>query len=189
MDDVTINPSQTTDRAEEQASESSEAETPLFDESDDSEYRTTFRTTFEYMPLEPSSNSIRLVGLQPSLNEGDYDSEIVCRITHTTFGAKPVYEALSYTWGDETIKRNINLDGCVFAVSNNLHEALSHLRTSSAERILWIDAISINQTDTDEKNSQIRMMPFIYKRAESVVVWLGSGIDFKPNESVYWERL
>lgn len=69
MDDVTINPSQTTDRAEEQASESSEAETPLFDESDDSEYRTTFRTTFEYMPLEPSSNSIRLVGLQPSLNE------------------------------------------------------------------------------------------------------------------------
>jgi hypothetical protein len=183
MDDVAINPGETADRAEEHASESSEAETPLFDESDNSEYR----ATFQYMPLEPSSNSIRLVVLQP--NEGDHDSEIVCRITHTTFGAKPVYEALSYTWGDETIKRNINLDGCVFAVSNNLHEALSHLRTSSAERILWIDAISINQTDTDEKNSQIRMMPFIYKRAESVVVWLGSGIDFNPGESEYWRRV
>jgi hypothetical protein len=43
--------------------------------------------------------------------------------------------------------------------------------------------------DTDEKSSQIRIMPFIYKRAETVVVWLGSGIGFKPNESVYWERL
>ncbi len=86
-----INPSRTTDHAEEQASESSATGTPLSDESDDSEYR----TTFQYMHLEQSSNSIRLVILEP--DGGDHASEITCRITHTTFGAKPVYEALSYT--------------------------------------------------------------------------------------------
>jgi hypothetical protein len=101
MHDVMINLGQTTDRAEAQASKSSAAETPLFDESGDSEYR----TTFQYMPLESISNSIRLVVLEP--DGGNHNSEITCRITHTTFGAKPVYEALSYTWGDETIKRNI----------------------------------------------------------------------------------
>ncbi|PMD23515.1 heterokaryon incompatibility, partial [Hyaloscypha hepaticicola] len=91
--------------------------------------------------------------------------------------AKPVYEALSYTWGDESNMRNIRLNGCLFAVSNNLYEALSHLRTSAAERTLWIDAISINQRDIDEKSSQIQIMPFIYERAQTVVVWLGARID------------
>lgn len=117
-----INAGRAADRAEEQASESSPVETPMDDESDDSEYR----TTFQYMPLESSSNRIRLVVLEP--HGGDRDSEIACRITHTTFGAKSVYEALSYTWGDETTKRNINVDGYFFAVSNNLYEALFHLR-------------------------------------------------------------
>jgi hypothetical protein len=183
MDDRFINPARTADSTEEQASVSSAAETPLSDESGESGYRTMFR----YTPLESSSNGIRLVVLGP--DGGDHDSEITCRITHTTFGAKPAYEALSYTWGDETIKRNLNLDGYFFAVSNNLYEALIRLRYPETERTLWIDAISINQTDTDEKNSQIRIMPFIYKRAESVVVWLGSGIDFNPGESEYWQRV
>lgn len=147
MDDVMINPGQTTDLAEAQAAESSAAETPPFDESDDSEYR----TTFQYMPLESSSNSIRLVVLEPI--GGNHNSEIKCRITHTTFGAKPVYKALSYTWGDETLKRTIKIDGCHFAVSNNLYEAVSHLRRTWDERTFWIDAISINQMDTDEKNN------------------------------------
>lgn len=73
MDDVMIIPGGSTERAEEQASESSAAETPLFDESDDSEYR----TMFQYMPLESSSNSIRLVVLEP--DGGNHASEITCR--------------------------------------------------------------------------------------------------------------
>jgi hypothetical protein len=84
MHDVMINTGQTTGRAEAQAAESLAAETPPFDESDDSEYR----TAFQYIPLESSSDSIRLVVLEP--NRGNHNSEIKCRITHTTFGAKPV---------------------------------------------------------------------------------------------------
>ncbi len=182
MTDVMINPARAVDLTEEQASESSAAETPLFDESDDSENR----ATFEYIPLQSSSNSIWLVVLEP--HGGNDDSEIRCKITHTTFGAKPMHEALSYTWGDETLKKSIKQDGCLFAVSNNLYEAVSHLRNPKIERKLWIDATSINQMDIDEKSSQIRAMPFIYKRARAVVVWLGASLGY-PNGSSYWQRV
>jgi hypothetical protein len=38
---------------------------------------------------------------------------------------------------------------------------------------LWIDALSINQENVKEKNQQIPLMPFIYRRAKEVLVWLG----------------
>ncbi|KAH8744178.1 hypothetical protein BGZ57DRAFT_736547, partial [Hyaloscypha finlandica] len=50
--------------------------------------------------------------------------QIMCTITHPTFGSKPLYQALSYTWGDETSNKNIRLNGCDFEVSRNLFEAL-----------------------------------------------------------------
>ena len=46
-------------------------------------------------------------------------------------------------------------------------------QTLTACRPMWIDAISINQEDTQERNSQVAIMSDIYSRAESVIVWLG----------------
>jgi hypothetical protein len=40
-------------------------------------------------------------------------------------------------------------------------------------RLIWIDAICINQKDVQERNHQVRIMSTIYKCAESVRVWLG----------------
>jgi hypothetical protein len=40
---------------------------------------------------------------------------------------------------------------------------------------LWVDALCINQSDTAERTSQVRMMREIYEKAECVVVWLGEG--------------
>ena len=37
----------------------------------------------------------------------------------------------------------------------------------------WIDALCINQFDLDERNSQVLGMRRIYRRAETVRVWLG----------------
>jgi hypothetical protein len=58
-------------------------------------------------------------------------------------------------------------------VKGNLHAALSHLRDPFIERILWIDAICINQEDNEEKGRQVRLMAKIYAKASRVVVWLG----------------
>ncbi|GAB1192773.1 hypothetical protein APSETT444_001969 [Aspergillus pseudonomiae] len=43
----------------------------------------------------------------------------------------------------------------------------------SAQRPMWIDAISINQEDLAERNTQVALMSNIYRNAISVVVWLG----------------
>ena len=71
-----------------------------------------------------------------------------------------------------------------FYVRPNLSDALRHLRNYSASSpqqssrrpqtlVLWIDYICINQEDRNEKSAQVRMMANIYKRAESVLIWLG----------------
>ncbi|KAL8364833.1 hypothetical protein RB595_003893 [Gaeumannomyces hyphopodioides] len=57
-------------------------------------------------------------------------------------------------------------------VTANLCAALRHLRHPLVERILWVDAICINQADKDEKGQQVQFMAEIYARATRVLVWL-----------------
>lgn len=45
------------------------------------------------------------------------------------------------------------------------------------ERMLWIDALCINQDDLEERAAQVKIMPQIYDRADEVLVWLGTGLD------------
>lgn len=45
-------------------------------------------------------------------------------------------------------------------------------RVSKSE-YFWVDAICINQENDAEKASQVALMGHIYKRAQSVIVWLG----------------
>lgn len=41
--------------------------------------------------------------------------------------------------------------------------------------VIWVDAVSINQNDADEKHRQITLMGQIYVSANDVFVWLGDG--------------
>jgi hypothetical protein len=129
--------------------------------------------SFLYTPLDPSVDCIRLVILEPGPSSRIYQPIIYCRLKHVPFSEKPKYEALSYTWGDESIKHRIVIDKRDFQVGINLINALTHLRHEKEERVLWIDALCINQQDVREKSSQISIMPHIYTRAKTVIVWLG----------------
>jgi len=42
------------------------------------------------------------------------------------------------------------------------------------ERVVWADAICINQEDAKEKSEQVKLMGLIYSRASQVIIWLGS---------------
>jgi hypothetical protein len=55
--------------------------------------------------------------------------------------------------------------------------ALLHLRDRFVERIIWIDAICINQDDNGEKGQQVQTMAKIYAKASRVIVWLGEAAD------------
>lgn len=59
-------------------------------------------------------------------------------------------------------------------VQRNLFDALKLLKDNETSRLFWIDAISINQEDLEERTQEVRYMGDIYKFAQRVVVWLGS---------------
>jgi hypothetical protein len=88
-----------------------------------------------------------------------------------------LYEALSYVWGNPDEKLPIFIHEHSFDVTINLRAALSRLRNHSFERILWVDAICINQANQDEKEHQIQFMSKIYGQANRVIVWLGEAED------------
>ncbi|ESZ98830.1 ankyrin repeat and SAM domain containing protein 6 [Sclerotinia borealis F-4128] len=87
------------------------------------------------------------------------------------------YAALSYTWGCTEKSVKITVDNTTIKITSNLYSALRHLRLEDKDRILWIDAICINQDNVQEKIHQIRQMDAIYKAAEEVIVWLGDGTE------------
>ncbi len=129
----------------------------------------TSTTSFNYKPLN-GLGRIRLVLLEPSENKS---ARVECRLIHGWITSPLLYDALSYCWGNEVATRSILIDGSEFMIRDNLFSALRRLRLAKATRLIWIDAICINQTDIDERNSQVSQMRLIYSNADNVIVWLG----------------
>jgi hypothetical protein len=133
-----------------------------------------------HLPLDRDSKQIRLL----TVASGDDSSEISCTVTVVSLTATPPpqYEALSYCWGDMKDTRTITLrhpehqGGQVqqqFTVTANLASALRRIRHRDRDRILWIDAICINQNDVLERGHQVSFMRSVYKSAERTLIWLG----------------
>ncbi|KAL8313028.1 hypothetical protein RB593_007304 [Gaeumannomyces tritici] len=117
-------------------------------------------------------DSVRLLRLLPHQDE---NSPIECQLITCPIlgsGRTHCYEALSYVWGSEGNELSIYIDGVELSVRANLHQALSSFRDCFVERILWIDAICINQKNDKEKGHQVQSMAKIYAKASRVIVWL-----------------
>ena len=84
----------------------------------------------------------------------------------------PQYDALSYMWGPEVMKP-IEIYGTTYEIRENLWQAFLHLRLETETRVLWVDAICIDQESVEERNHQVAQMGKIYARAARVLVWLG----------------
>ncbi|WJG35273.1 uncharacterized protein FOBCDRAFT_239639 [Fusarium oxysporum Fo47] len=113
---------------------------------------------------------IRLLHLLPVTENND---SIECRLEVVALEENPVYEALSYCWGDSSQLLEIKCNNEAFQVTENLLSALQHLRNEHTERPLWIDAICINRKDPEERQSQVKLMKDIYTKSQRVVIWLG----------------
>ena len=73
-----------------------------------------------------------------------------------------------------------NLMGQKFLIPGNLDIGLRYLRFKDKPRLLWDDAICINQISDEGRSQQVQQMRSIYEHASSVTVWLESapeGID------------
>ncbi|KAG4435344.1 hypothetical protein IFR05_009167 [Cadophora sp. M221] len=124
---------------------------------------------FIYEPLRRDVDSIRVLTLLP---HEPGKQTICCTLAPVEFGEKPEYEALSYTWGEATTPHTIFINDIEVPVRDNLYWALIHLRKTEPRK-LWIDALCIDQSSHEDKEYQIRLMSFIYTRAETVLIWLG----------------
>ncbi|KAH7348375.1 heterokaryon incompatibility protein-domain-containing protein [Rhexocercosporidium sp. MPI-PUGE-AT-0058] len=154
---------------------------------------------YTYSPLASAFlGDIRLIRLWPGPVAAE---EIRLEIFHEVSFATPQYEALSYAWGcpdhtdvalvceavdrrgkrttrkhlDETMDELISTSR--LGIARNLAVALRHLRYPDRDRILWVDALCINQTDDAEKSREVHQMGSIYGKAQRVIVWLGPSED------------
>jgi len=119
-----------------------------------------------------SDRTFRLLRLLPALNEA---APLQCECRPFDIDNAPPYEALSYVWGAPTPSADISCNGQRVEIGLSLSQALKRLRLEEADRIIWADAICINQADEAEKSHQVPMMGSIYSLAKRVVVWLGEG--------------
>ncbi|KAI1749651.1 heterokaryon incompatibility protein-domain-containing protein [Xylaria castorea] len=151
---------------------------------------TSFGDIFQYRPIQ--ATEFRLIRLLPANM-----SMIRCEIIHASLEAEPNalrYIAVSYTWGDVDPDAKIQVDGCPFYITSNLHSALKRLRKQHESIMVWVDALCINQRNKEEQSEQVALMTAIYGRAESVAAWLGpesdsSALAFELIWKIYHDQL
>jgi len=125
--------------------------------------------SFKYQRLSDPTGQIRLIRLLP----GEKEQEIQCRIGSAKISSDSPFEAISYCWGDPNDTVAITCNDATLAITKSLHSALQHFRLPDKSRVLWTDAICINQSDDIEKGHQVGLMREIYGQAKCVLIWLG----------------
>jgi len=127
---------------------------------------------YEYTALP--HGSIRLLHLLPSNAD---EEPIKCHLfdypLRNTGDRAGLYEALSYCWGSPATPSRILIGDRYLPVTASLYAALRQLRDRSIGRVIWADAVCINQADLQERGHQVQSMAEIYSKANRVIVWLG----------------
>ncbi|KAH8880605.1 HET-domain-containing protein [Thozetella sp. PMI_491] len=133
---------------------------------------------YRYFPLpsfpsQEEGHAFRLLTLRPGVS----GSPICLDLEESCIGRSEAlqYEALSYVWGpnDNPVTIQVGSDDRHLRITRNLFVCLEHLRFCDRPRVLWIDALCINQEDIAERSHQVAIMGKIYRCAAQVLVWLG----------------
>lgn len=109
-----------------------------------------------YRPLEKWET--RLLVLQSAKSSSLELRAELDQLVSSSLLANPNYEALSYTWGDTSVRKPMTLCRQLFFVLENLDAALRSLRHARKDRVLWVDALCTNQQDLDERRQQVQQM-------------------------------
>jgi hypothetical protein len=91
------------------------------------------------------------------------------------FDDPPVFEAVSYAWGQDIASSAIVCNGQQLLVTPNVEAVLRVLSTQpESVGTFWIDSICIDQLSVSEKNIQVPRIRSIYSEARVVWIWLGT---------------
>jgi hypothetical protein len=129
-----------------------------------------------HKPFKRPKQQIRLLELLPGAQDQDIELNIHTMDFSPT--SPPLYEALSYAWGEEAHTVPVRAgDNEYLAISPHLASGLKRLRYTDKPRFMWIDALSICQSRLEERGDQVSIMGDIFSLAQKVVVWLGEADD------------
>ncbi|KAI6086646.1 heterokaryon incompatibility protein-domain-containing protein [Hypoxylon rubiginosum] len=134
---------------------------------------------YQYARLQ-ASTAFRLLELLP----GDDDATVSFCLHTKDLTVPPEYEAVSYAWGVVDRRVASICDKRQFMISPGLRDALIQMRYGNRTRLLWVDAICINQTNSVERGHQVSNMRSIYAKAKRVLVWLGKDVDGKGERAI-----
>lgn len=135
-----------------------------------------FSGLYRSLPLPHGSKYIRLLDVHAASSEVGDEDDIQGNLRIVDLDERPSFFALSYVWGTRSPQPDYIVCGpYMLPLTSNCYSALRKLRERLATFTIWIDAICINQEDTDEKSRQISMMGDIFSSAGKVYVWLGEG--------------
>jgi hypothetical protein len=149
-----------------------------------------------YYELHRAKREIRLIVLEDTPKLAKLRSAtppLKCTIIHSSlddFASQPTpsssmwqglrqrshlkYFALSYVWGDPDPTCELDINGVQAKITKSLSDALHSIRDHTDFRIIWADAVCINQNDNVEKSWQVQQMTSTYKYADRVIAWLGA---------------
>lgn len=118
--------------------------------------------------------AVRLVHLLP----GTPDDRIKIQLSIHELEHHPDYEAISYVWGPTDKAEHwttIDCNGRKLLITKSLCSAFVRARRQDSVRVVWADAICINQEDDDEKSHHVAFMNRIYQHASNVLVCMDGG--------------
>jgi Heterokaryon incompatibility protein (HET) len=134
------------------------------------------RDIYLYTPLSDESK-IRTLTIYP----GSHGDPLTGELNVVDIEKAGDYEALSYVWGHPDRCAEFICSNKVIALTSSLSGALRRIRRHDHPRRIWVDQLSINQDDKDERSKQVQFMNTIYRNATHVLVWLGDD----PNNEAY----
>lgn len=141
------------------------------------------RSEHFYRPLDKDRMEIRLLVLKA----GQGSQTIRCELQKAFLTSNPLpqYETISYCWGDPKLTAHIVLNGRRKKVPASSKAAIARMRLPDADRVLWIDALCINQDDPEERGHQVTLMSKVYSNGQQNLVYLGEGNVAIINKALY----
>ncbi|KAF6823279.1 heterokaryon incompatibility protein [Colletotrichum plurivorum] len=135
----------------------------------------TLSALHQTLPLDGSRKLIRLLKVEP----GQWNEDIRTKLHVASLrrAARDGFSALSYVWGqlDPDAEQHVWVNGHAIPVTPNLFLALRLLCAHAREKalVMWIDALCIDQSSSEERSQQVGMMGDIYRKCGEGLVWLG----------------
>jgi hypothetical protein len=126
---------------------------------------------YQYEELQ-GEQTTRMLVLNPA---AERDSSLQCSLIPIRLSEMKEVVALSYAWGEPLFTERLwifrdDREDSYLEISPNLSNILRWLRDASSVRNIWVDAVCINQSNSNEKSKQVTEMWKIYSLAIKVKI-------------------